>query len=84
MYISKLEVFDFGHPYYIVASSHFHNDIEIMYLAVRTRCDSVLEPKNGRADCTGSGEIGSVCTFHCDAGFELTGADRTECVLHKS
>ena len=35
-------------------------------------CDELKAPKHGNVSCTNSSNAGSVCTFSCDEGYELT------------
>ncbi|KJE94763.1 keratin-associated protein 5-4 [Capsaspora owczarzaki ATCC 30864] len=40
---------------------------------------TLLSPTNGHVSCTGTGSVGSSCTFTCDAGYTLSGSATSSC-----
>lgn len=46
----------------------------------KVSCDPLPDfPENGDVECRGIGELGTVCEFTCDAGYDMIGSDKTTC-----
>nr|XP_009861089.1 E-selectin [Ciona intestinalis] len=54
-------------------------------LDAKAECSPIRSPANGRKRCSFSvraTEVGSLCTFSCNAGYELRGKETSKCILN--
>ncbi|XP_078495773.1 P-selectin [Ciona intestinalis] len=54
-------------------------------LDAKAECSPIRSPANGRKRCsfsTRATEVGSLCTFSCNAGYELRGKETSKCILN--